>query len=253
MTLDAGVHEYPPQHATAAAEEIARFDRIASAWWDPNGAFRALHRLNPVRIDYIREAVCRHIGCDAAAERPFDGLTVIDVGCGGGLVAEAVTRLGGIVTGIDASEESVRIAQHHALIEGLPVSYRLAAPEQLAAEGARFHVVLALEIVEHVADPDHFFGACEALLEPGGALIVSTINRTLKSLLLAKIGAEYVLRWLPAGTHDWRKFVKPSELFKLLSRHDLSLVDLHGLTYDPVRDTWSLGRDLDVNYIGLAV
>lgn len=235
-----------------SADEVARFDRIAREWWDPEGDFRPLHRLNPVRVGFLRDAVCAHFGRDPNVDQPFQGLSIVDVGCGGGLVTEAAARLGAEVTGIDASPESVGVAAHHAQKEGLHIRYRQAAPEELAASGERFDVVLALEVIEHVADPDAFFSACKALLRPGGAVAVSTINRTVKSLLLAKIGAEYVLRWLPAGTHDWRKFVKPSELFRALDRQGLRLSRLDGLIYDPLRDRWSLGRSLDVNYIGFA-
>jgi 2-polyprenyl-6-hydroxyphenyl methylase/3-demethylubiquinone-9 3-methyltransferase len=239
--------------ATVAPEEIARFDRIARSWWDPDGDFRPLHRLNPVRVDWIRHAAAHHFGCDPLAERPFEGLTMIDIGCGGGLVTEAVARLGADVLGIDASEESVRVAESHARASDLPVRYRRAAPEELVEEGASFDAVLSLEVIEHVADLDRFIGAGAGLLRPGGAMILSTINRTLKSLALAKVGAEYVLRWLPVGTHDWRKFVKPSELAAVLRRHGLVLTDLGGIGYDPVRRSWSLSRDLDVNYMALAV
>ena len=238
---------------TASGEEIARFSRLADAWWDPHGEFRPLHQLNPVRVAYIRNAVARHFGLDPSATRPLAGLAVIDIGCGGGLVAEASARLGARLTGIDASAESVRVAELHARREGLDVRYRCAAPEDLASDGERFDVVLALEVVEHVADLDRFVEACAALRAPGGVMVFATLNRTLKSLALAKVGAEYVLRWLPAGTHDWRKFVRPSELAAVLRRHGLDVSDLTGVTYDPLRRSWSLSRDLDVNYMGVAI
>jgi 2-polyprenyl-6-hydroxyphenyl methylase / 3-demethylubiquinone-9 3-methyltransferase len=243
----------PVRAATVARDEIAHFDRIAQAWWDPDGDFRPLHQLNPVRVAYVRSAVCRHFRRDPLVERPFEGLSMIDIGCGGGLVAEALFALGARVTGIDASEESIRVAEAHARDQGLDIRYRRAAPEEWAGEGERFDVVLALEVIEHVADLDGFIKASTTLLKPGGAMALSTINRTLKSLALAKIGAEYVLRWLPVGTHHWRKFVKPSELAAVLRRHGLALTDLGGLPYDPLRRRWSLGRDLDVNYMGFAV
>lgn len=238
---------------TAADDEIARFDRIARTWWDPEGDFRPLHRLHPVRIDYLRQRISAHFGRHGEAERPLDGLAVIDIGCGGGLVSESMARLGARVTGIDASEESVRVAEHHARGEGLAIHYRRATPEDLASEGERFDVVLALEVIEHVTDLDQFIAAATSLLANGGPFAFSTINRTLKSLALAKIGAEYVLRWLPVGTHDWRKFVKPSELAAALRRHGLMTADIAGLIYDPAHDAWSLGRDPSVNYIGLAL
>lgn len=241
-----------PGRQTIAPEEILHFDRIARAWWDPEGDFRPLHRLNPVRVNWIRQMASRHFGLAAHAERPFEGLTMIDIGCGGGLVTEAVARLGADMLGIDASEESVRVAELHAQGEALPIRYRRAAPEEIAAEGLQFDVVLSLEVIEHVADIDRFIEASAALVRPGGAMILSTINRTLKSLALAKVGAEYVLRWLPVGTHDWRKFVKPSELATALRRHGFSITEIGGIVYDPLRDTWSLGRDLDVNYMAMA-
>ena len=247
------IAEPPTRSATVAADEVAHFNSIARAWWDPDGDFRPLHRLNTVRVNWIRQAAAHHFGLDALAERPFAGLTIIDIGCGGGLVSEAMAQLGAGVLGIDASEESIRVAESHSRAENLPIQYRQAAPEELMGENARFDMALTLEVIEHVADLDRFIAASAALIRPGGAMILSTINRTLKSLALAKVGAEYVLRWLPVGTHDWRKFVKPSELAAVLRRHGLSLTDLGGIVYDPLRGTWSPGRDLDVNYMALAV
>jgi 2-polyprenyl-6-hydroxyphenyl methylase / 3-demethylubiquinone-9 3-methyltransferase len=243
----------PARGPTASGEEIARFSRLADAWWDPHGEFRPLHQLNPVRVAYIRDAVMRHFGVDPTATQPLGGLSVIDIGCGGGLVAEALTRLGARLTGIDASAESVHVAELHARREGLDIRYHCAAPEDLASDGERFDAVLALEVVEHVADVDRFVEACAALRTPCGVMVFATINRTLKSLALAKVGAEYVLRWLPAGTHDWRKFLRPSELAAILRRHGLDVSDLTGVTYDPLRRSWSLSRDLSVNYMGVAV
>jgi 2-polyprenyl-6-hydroxyphenyl methylase / 3-demethylubiquinone-9 3-methyltransferase len=242
-----------PRGPTASGEEIARFSRLADAWWDPHGEFRPLHQLNPVRVAYIRDAAVRHFGLDPSATQPLSGLSMIDIGCGGGLVAESLTRLGARLTGIDASAESVRVAELHARREGLDVQYRCAAPEDLASDGERFDAVLALEVVEHVADLDRFVEACAALRAPGGVMLFATLNRTLKSLALAKVGAEYVLRWLPPGTHDWRKFVRPSELAAVLRRHGLDVSDLTGVAFDPLRGRWSLSRDLGVNYMGVAV
>src|SRR5512132_175839 len=243
----------PARGPTASGEEIARFSRLADAWWDTRGGFRPLHQLNPVRVAYIRDVLVRHFDLDPSAILPIGGLSVIDIGCGGGLVAEALTRLGARLTGIDASAEAVRVAELHARREGLDVRYRCAAPEDLASDGERYDAVLALEVVEHVADLDHFVEACAALRAPGGVMVFATLNRTLKSLALAKPGAEYVLRWLPAGTHDWRKFVRPSELAAILRRHGLDVAELTGATYDPLRRSWSLSRDLGVNYMGVAV
>lgn len=251
--LEPATRSGPPfQSGTAARDEIARFDAIADDWWDPDGDFRPLHRLNPVRVDYVRDSLIRHFCLDPAAERPFEGLALLDIGCGGGLVTEPMARLGATVTAIDASEEAIRVASVHAAREGLDIDYRCAPPEALVTDGKTFDAILALEVVEHVADLDQFFAATAALLRPGGALALSTLNRTLKSLALAKIGAEYVMRWLPAGTHDWRKFVKPSEMAAALRRNGLTLSDLKGLTYDPLRGSWSLTADLDVNYLGFA-
>jgi 2-polyprenyl-6-hydroxyphenyl methylase/3-demethylubiquinone-9 3-methyltransferase len=243
----------PARGPTASGEEVARFGRLADAWWDPDGEFRPLHQLNPVRVAYIRNAVARHFALDPAAAQPLAGLSVIDIGCGGGLVAEALSRLGARVTGIDASAESVRVAELHARREGLDIRYRHAVPEDLASDGECFDTVLALEVVEHVADLDRFVEACAALRTAGGVMVFATLNRTLKSLALAKIGAEYVLRWLPPGTHDWRKFVRPSELAAILRRYRLDVSDLAGVTYDPLGGSWSLSRDLEVNYMGVAV
>jgi 2-polyprenyl-6-hydroxyphenyl methylase/3-demethylubiquinone-9 3-methyltransferase len=233
--------------------EVARFEALAEAWWDPEGEFRPLHRLNPVRLAYIRRQVIDHFGRDARAARPFDGLKLLDVGCGGGLICEPMARLGATVTGIDAAQGNIGIAEQHARDSGLAIAYRHAAVEDLAAAGECFDVVLALEIVEHVADPELFLEACGAVLAPGGALVLATLNRTAKAFALAIVGAEYVLRWLPRGTHDWRKFLRPSELAAGLRRCGLELADLSGVAYNPLNDKWTLARDLDVNYMAFAV
>lgn len=238
--------------ATASPEELARFAAMAEAWWDPRGKFRPLHRLNPPRTDYIRVLACRHFGRDPAADRPFAGLRLLDVGCGGGLLAEPMCRLGAAVTGIDALERNIGIASLHAEENGLGIDYRMMVPEELAHDEERFDIVLSMEIVEHVADLDAFLDACSRLTRPGGVLVLSTLNRTLKSLALAKVGAEYILRWLPAGTHDWRKFVKPSELVDGLRRHGLEATDLIGMSYNPLVDEWFTSRDLAVNYMAFA-
>jgi 2-polyprenyl-6-hydroxyphenyl methylase / 3-demethylubiquinone-9 3-methyltransferase len=243
----------PGRSGTAAGEEIDRFARIAQEWWDPNGAFRALHRLNPLRAAYVRDHLCRHFGGDVGAERPLAGLRIIDIGCGGGLLSEALARMGASVVGIDAEPDSIGIASAHAAHEGLAIDYRVALPEELAAAGEMFDAVISMEVIEHVADVSAFAAAARALVRPDGALIVATLNRTVKSLALAKIGAEYVLRWLPIGTHDWRKFVKPSELAALFRRNRLALRDLAGFEYDVLNGTWTLSRDLSVNYVAFAV
>ncbi len=235
--------------STVDPDEIARFSAMADSWWDPEGDFAPLHKLNPVRLAFIRDAACARFGRDAQAPQPLKGLRVVDVGCGGGLLCEPMARLGASVTGVDASERNVGVARVHAERSGLAIDYRTATAEALANAGARFDIVLALEIVEHVSDLRAFVDACSALLAPGGVTVYSTINRTLKSLALAKIGAEYVLRWLPAGTHDWRKFVRPSELAGELRRNGLTVEEIAGVVYNPVNGKWTLGRDLDVNYM----
>jgi len=234
-------------------EEVRRFAAIAAEWWDPHGKFRPLHRLNPLRLAYIRDRLCAHFARDAKRPRPLQGLRLLDVGCGGGLIAEPLTRLGAQVTAIDASATNIGVARSHGSESGLDVDYRHAAAETLVAQGEQFDAVLALEVVEHVADLDEFAAACAALVRPGGALIFATLNRTPQSFLLAIVGAEYVLRWLPVGTHEWRKFVRPSELGAALRRRGADIRDLTGMSYSPIADSWRLGRDLAVNYLAFAV
>ncbi len=241
-----------PQSGSVDPDEIARFEATSEAWWDPQGSFRPLHRLNPVRIGYLRDRIAAHLGRDPRAARPLADLRIVDIGCGGGLVCEPLARLGARVTGIDASERNVAIAANHAGESGLAIDYRAATAETLADAWARFDVVLALEIVEHVADLDLFVEACCRLVAPDGLLIFSTLNRTAKSFALAIVGAEYLLRWLPRGTHDWRKFVRPSELAHVLARHGAKLEALTGLVYNPVSDRWRLADDLAVNYMAVA-
>ncbi len=239
--------------STAEADEIARFAAMAESWWDPNGDFRPLHRLNPVRLEFIREHVARHFGRDPLGPEPFKGLDVLDIGCGGGLLCEPMRRLGAAVTGIDAAQEAIEIAKAHAQQSGLDIDYHHRRPEELDAEKGRFDLVLNMEVVEHVADLEAFLAASAGLVKPGGAVVLSTLNRTLKALALAKIGAEYVLRWLPRGTHDWRKFVRPSELAAGLKSGGVDITDLKGMSYDPFGDEWRLSRDLQVNYLAFAV
>lgn len=234
-------------------DEVARFAAQAEAWWDPEGQFRPLHRLNPTRLRFIRDRVCAHLGRDPLAPRPLAGLRVLDVGCGGGLACEPLARLGAQVTGIDAAPESIRIATQHAAEGGLDIDYRNRSAEDLAAAGESFDLVLNLEVVEHVADLAAFLDACAALVAPGGASVIATLNRTAKSYLLAIVGAEYLLRWLPRGTHDWRKFVRPSELAAHLRRAGLTVAEMTGVAYNPLSDAWRLSRDLEVNYMVFAV
>lgn len=232
--------------------EVAKFSALAGEWWDPNGKFRPLHRFNPVRLAFIRELAAEHFGRDARALAPFAGLALLDIGCGGGLLSEPLARMGFDVLGADASQDNVRAAQAHAARSQLKLRYRVATAEALAREGHRFDVVLAMEIVEHVADLGFFIEACAALTAERGLLVVATINRTLKSLALAKIGAEYVLRWLPPGTHDWNRFVTPVELERHMEAAGLSLATLQGVRFDPLNWRWQLARDTDVNYITVA-
>jgi 2-polyprenyl-6-hydroxyphenyl methylase/3-demethylubiquinone-9 3-methyltransferase len=235
------------------ADEIARFEAMAESWWDTDGPFRPLHRLNPVRLQFIRNKAADHFGRDTSARRPLEGLTVVDIGCGGGLISEPVARMGASVTGIDPSEKNTGTARAHAMQTGTHVDYRATTAEDLAASGARFDLVLNLEVVEHVADVDAFLDASAQLLRPGGLMICATLNRTLKSLALAKIGAEYILRWLPRGTHEWRKFLTPAELSGSIRRAGLSVTELKGISYAPTRDTWFLSGDTSVNYMVVAI
>ena len=233
--------------------EIEKFARQADEWWDPDGNFRPLHRLNPARLSFIRDQLCEHFGKEKSV-RPLKGLKLLDVGCGGGLLAEPLARMGAEVTAIDAAEESVAAAKLHAEAMGLKIGYRAVTAEALLAEGARFDAVLSLEVVEHVADVEGFLATLAGLVRPGGALILSTLNRTPKSFGLAIVGAEYLLRWVPRGTHDWRRFLKPSELANGLRPYGLEVQALAGLVYNPLTDSWRTDeQDLDVNYLLMAV
>jgi 2-polyprenyl-6-hydroxyphenyl methylase / 3-demethylubiquinone-9 3-methyltransferase len=239
--------------ATVDPETIDRFAAQADAWWDPEGSFRALHRINPVRLGFIREHLLTHFRRDPSSLRPFDGLSLLDIGCGGGLVAEPMARLGFAVTGIDAGAETIDAARTHAEAIGLAIDYRNAVIESVAEAGESFDGVVALEVIEHVADPTVFFASVGALVRPGGAFVGATLNRTTRSFVLAVIGAEYILRWLPPGTHDWRKFVRPSEFVLGLRRNGLRATRLAGVRYDLRRGEWSLSPDLGVNYMIAAV
>ena len=233
--------------------DIERFAAQSAAWWDPEGSFRPLHRINPARLDFIRRQLLASFGRDAKALRPFEGLRLIDIGCGGGLVAEPMTRLGFAVTGIDADGSAIEIARAHAEAGGLAIDYRTASIEEIAAAGERFDVALALEIVEHVADREAFFAALAALVRPGGAFIGATLNRTAQSFALAIVGAEYLLGWLPRGTHDWHRFVRPSEFVLGLRRAGLTATRLKGMRYRLTSDDWAQTDDLSVNYMLTAV
>ena len=233
-------------------DEVAKFTRLAAEWWDPNGKFRPLHQFNPVRLGFIRAAAAAHFGRDEKGLKPFRGLNLLDIGCGGGLLSEPMARIGFTVLGVDPSEKNVKTASAHAADSGLAVTYRAATAEALAEEGATFDVILNMEVVEHVADLGGFLHTCAALVKPGGFMLVATLNRTLKSLALAKIGAEYVLRWLPAGTHDWNRFVTPAELEGFLENAGLRVTRAQGVSFDPLRWDWRLSSDTDVNYMMVA-
>jgi 2-polyprenyl-6-hydroxyphenyl methylase/3-demethylubiquinone-9 3-methyltransferase len=238
---------------TVDPDDIDRFAAQSGSWWDPEGSFRPLHRINPARLDSIRRQLVGIFGRDARSLRPFDGLSLVDIGCGGGLVAEPMARLGFAVTGIDAGAPAIEVARAHAEASGLTIDYRVASAERLAAAGERFDVALALEIVEHVADRETFFAALGALVRPGGAFIGATLNRTPQSFALAIVGAEYLLGWLPRGTHDWNRFVRPSEFVGGLRRCGLAATQLAGLTYSWQRGDWVESKDLSVNYMVAAV
>ena len=239
---------------TIDPSEIEKFSKIADEWWDPFGKFKPLHKFNPVRLAYIRDAACAHFGRDRRAKNPLEGLRLLDVGCGGGLVAEPMRRLGADVTAIDAAERNIKTAMVHAQDVKLDIDYRATTAEDLVeAEGAAFDIVLNLEAVEHVADIDLFLQSSAALVKPGGMMIVATINRTLKAFALAKVGAEYVLGWLPRGTHDPKKFVKPDEIKTALAGAGMTVAASAGVSYNPLMDIWRIGEDTDVNYMLTAV
>jgi 2-polyprenyl-6-hydroxyphenyl methylase/3-demethylubiquinone-9 3-methyltransferase len=232
--------------------EVAKFSAIAAEWWDPAGKFAPLHKFNPVRLAFIRAESARHFGRDQQSLRAFEGLSLLDIGCGGGLLSEPMARLGFAVTGADASEKNIGTARAHAAQTGLIIDYRAATAESLAADGLSFDVVLNMEVIEHVADVSAYLAACTRLLKPGGLTFVATLNKTLKSLALAKIGAEYVLGWLPRGTHDWNRFIAPEELKSSLEDCGLTVLKTQGVSFDPLAWDWRLSTDVDVNYMIVA-
>ncbi len=243
----------PTTSASVDPAEVSRFARIAGEWWDPTGKFAPLHRLGPARMTYLRDRLATHFDRKLPAVRPLTGLEVLDIGCGGGLVSEPLARLGARVTGIDPAEDNIAAARAHATTSGLDIDYRATTAEVMSAAGARFDAVLCLEVIEHVTDPAAFVGLAAGMVRPGGLLIASTINRTMKAWLLAIVGAEYVLRWLPAGTHRWDRFVTPDEMARHMAAANLTGVSFEGLVYEPFSGRWSLSPDTDVNYFAAAV
>jgi len=230
-------------------EEVAKFDRLAADWWSPTGSMKPLHKLNPPRLRYIRERIAAQFGRETGGIEGLKGLTIVDVGCGAGLVCEPLARLGAAVTGLDAAATNIEVARLHAARSDLAIDYRDTPAETVAAGTERFDVVLVLEVVEHVVEPTAFLTTCASLMKPDGLLIVSTINRTMKAYALAIVAAERVLRWLPRGTHSWDKFVTPAEIEAALAPSGLTVADCSGLVYHPLFDEWQIGRDTDVNYI----
>ncbi len=241
-------------HGSVDPAEIAKFEAMAAEWWDPNGKFKPLHMLNPCRLGYITDQIAAEFGRDLSAPRPFDGLRLLDIGCGGGLLSEPMARLGATVVGIDPAARNIPVAQIHAAQEGLEIDYRVTSAERLAEAGEQFDVVLNMEVIEHVPDPAAFLATSHALLKPGGLLINSTLNRNAKSFAMAIVGAEWVMRWLPRGTHEWRKFITPDELQAMQRAAGLEPVDRKGFVFNPVTWSWSISpRDLSVNYVTAAI
>lgn len=240
--------------STIDPAEVAKFEAMAAEWWDPNGKFKPLHMLNPCRLDYITQQIAAEYDRNLTESNAFDGLRILDIGCGGGLLAEPMARLGATVIGADAAERNIPVAQVHAAQAGLLIDYRHTTAEAMAEAGEQFDVVLNMEVVEHVADPLMYLTACQQLLKPGGLHICSTINRNPKSYMFAIFGAEVVMRWLPKGTHEWNKFITPDELFALMTQAGLDPVDRTGFVFNPVSWSWSLSdRDLSVNYVTAAI
>ena len=228
-------------------KEIEKFSKIAAEWWNPDGKFKPLHKFNPIRIKYIKDNIINNFNLKNKI-KPLSGISILDIGCGGGLLSEPMSRMGANVTGIDASDKNIKIAKLHSKKNKLKINYLCSSPEKLKIT-KKFDVILNMEIVEHVEDIDFFLKSCSKLLKKNGLMFVATINKTLKSYIFAIVGAEYVLRWLPIGTHEWEKFVKPEDLKKILMKYDLSLNKLEGMNFNIIKDEWSISRDLSVNYI----
>jgi len=239
---------------TVDPAEVAKFEAMAAEWWDPAGKFKPLHMMNPVRLDYVCSQIAAEFDRDLSSDRPFEGLRLLDIGCGGGLLCEPMARLGADVVGADAAERNIPVARLHAEQSGLEIDYRHTTAEAMAAAGETFDVVLNMEVVEHVADPLAYLSACRQLLKPGGLHLCSTINRNPKSFAMAIVGAEWVMRWLPKGTHEWDKFITPDELYALLERAGMRPVDRKGYVFNPVSWAWRISdRDLSVNYVTAAI
>ena len=242
------------QTSTIDAEEVAKFQAMATEWWDPQGKFKPLHMLNPCRLDYITAQIAAEFERDLTKPLPFKDLRILDIGCGGGLLSEPMARLGAAVVGADAAERNIPVARVHAEEQGLEIDYRHTNAEALATNGEKFDAVLNMEVVEHVAEPLAFLTACHNLLKPGGLMCCSTINRNPKSFAMAIIGAEHIMRWLPKGTHDWNKFITPDELYELLENAGLDPVDRSGFVFNPISWQWRLSeKDLSVNYVTTAI
>ncbi len=235
---------------TVDPAEVAKFEAMAAEWWDPKGKFKPLHEMNPIRLEYIVQQICAEFGRDPTSIHPFEGLRLLDIGCGGGLLSEPMARLGATVVGADAAAGNIPVAQVHARQSGLDIDYRNTTAEALAEDTEQFDIVLNMEVIEHVADPSGYLTACQQLLKPGGLMLCSTLNRNPKSFMAAIIGAEVIMRWLPKGTHDWHKFITPDELFDLIANAGLTPVDRKGFVFNPLLWSWSISdRDLSVNYV----
>jgi len=241
-----------PATGTVDQDEVDRFSALAQEWWNPTGKFKPLHKFNPVRLTYIKEEVCRHFGRDPKAADAFKGLRFLDIGCGGGLLSEPMARLGAEVVGADPSPTNIEVAKIHMAQSSLEIDYRAETAESLAEAGETFDVILNMEVVEHVSDVPMFLTTTANMVRPGGLMFIATINRTLKAYALAIVGAEYVLRWLPKGTHSYEKLVRPEEIEAPFRDAGLSIIDRSGVFFNPITDSWNKSRDMDVNYMMLA-
>jgi 2-polyprenyl-6-hydroxyphenyl methylase/3-demethylubiquinone-9 3-methyltransferase len=236
---------------TIDADELAKFTAMAEDWWNPHGQFKPLHKFNPTRLAYIRDKLCAHFNRDPHADKPLQGLRLLDIGCGGGLLSEPMARLGADVVGADAAEANIKTAALHAEQQGLTIDYRAATAEQLVVKGETFDAILNMEVIEHVADPQAFMNSCGHLMKPDAIMFLATLNRTLKAFALAIVGAEYVLRWLPRGTHEWDKFITPKELENMAEKAGLEFFTSTGVSFNPLADKWRLSGDMSVNYMGV--